>query len=108
MLKKRKFIMPTPEEDAAITAAAMSDPDNPPLSEEFFKRARPAAEVLPQLVGEVNAKVLLKKRGRPVGTGKKEQITVRFDTDIIEAFKARGDGWQTRMNDALKDWLQTH
>jgi uncharacterized protein (DUF4415 family) len=108
MLKKRKFIMPTPDEDAAITAAALNDPDSPPLSDAFFKRARPAPEVLPEIVRKATAEALLKKRGRPLGTGKKEQITVRFDTDIIEAFKARGEGWQTRMNDALKDWLQTH
>ncbi len=27
---------------------------------------------------------------------------------IVEAFKATGKGWQTRMNAALKDWLKTH
>lgn len=30
------------------------------------------------------------------------------DAEVIAAFKATGEGWQTRMNDALKDWLQTH
>jgi uncharacterized protein (DUF4415 family) len=33
---------------------------------------------------------------------------VRFDADVIEAFKVNGKSWQTRMNDALKDWLKTH
>jgi uncharacterized protein (DUF4415 family) len=33
---------------------------------------------------------------------------VRFDADVIEVFKGAGDGWQTKMNDALKDWLKTH
>jgi len=47
-------------------------------------------------------------RGRPAGSGTKVQMTVRFDADVIEAFKSAGDGWQTRMNDALKDWLKTH
>lgn len=32
-LRARQAIMPTPEEDAVITAAALSDPDNPPLAE---------------------------------------------------------------------------
>jgi uncharacterized protein (DUF4415 family) len=34
--------------------------------------------------------------------------TVRYDSDVIEAFKATGKGWQTRMNAALRDWLKTH
>jgi len=47
-------------------------------------------------------------RGRPLGSGTKVQMTVRFDADVILAFKQTGDGWQTRMNDALRDWLATH
>jgi uncharacterized protein (DUF4415 family) len=35
-------------------------------------------------------------------------LSVRYDADIVEAFKASGDGWQTRMNDALRDWLKDH
>lgn len=49
-----------------------------------------------------------KKRGRPVGSGNKEQVSVRFDQDVLAAFRAAGPGWQTRMNAALKDWLKTH
>jgi len=33
---------------------------------------------------------------------------VRYDADVVEAFKATGEGWQTRMNAALKNWLKTH
>jgi uncharacterized protein (DUF4415 family) len=51
---------------------------------------------------------LAKKRGRPAGSGSKEQIAIRFDTDVLTAFRATGPGWQTRMNDALKDWLKMH
>jgi hypothetical protein len=32
----------------------------------------------------------------------------KFDADVIQAFKQAGDGWQTRMNNALRDWLATH
>ena len=49
-----------------------------------------------------------KKRGRPSGSGSKEQVSVRFDLDVLAAFRAYGPGWQTRMNAALKDWLKTH
>jgi uncharacterized protein (DUF4415 family) len=52
--------------------------------------------------------VALKKRGRPIGSGTKEQVAIRFDRDVLAAFRATGAGWQTRMNEALKDWLKTH
>jgi uncharacterized protein (DUF4415 family) len=50
----------------------------------------------------------IKKRGRPVGSGTKEQVAIRFDRDVLGAFRGSGPGWQTRMNDALRDWLRTH
>jgi uncharacterized protein (DUF4415 family) len=49
-----------------------------------------------------------KQRGRPVGSGNKEQVAIRFDNEVLSAFRSAGPGWQTRMNDALKDWLRTH
>ena len=52
-----------------------------------------------------------KARGRPIGSTKddaKQAVTVRYSPDVLAAFRASGAGWQTRMNDALKDWLQTH
>ena len=48
-----------------------------------------------------------KQRGRPVGSDK-ESTTIRFDHDILAAFRAGGPGWQTRMNAALRQWLKTH
>ena len=39
--KRPKLIPPTPEEDVAITTAAMSDPDNPPLTDQQLARMRP-------------------------------------------------------------------
>ena len=38
----------------------------------------------------------------------KEQVSVRFDLDILAVFRASGPGWQTRMNAALADWLKSH
>lgn len=35
----------------------------------------------------------------------KEQVAIRFDRDVLSAFRADGPGWQTRINDALKQWL---
>ena len=48
------------------------------------------------------------KRGRPAGSGTKEQVAIRLDRDVLTAFRASGTGWQTRMNAALRDWLKTH
>lgn len=50
----------------------------------------------------------LKKRGRPAGSGTKEQVAIRLDRDVLSAFRSSGPGWQTRMNDALRDWLRSH
>ncbi len=91
MSSKRKIIYPTQEEDAAITAAALSDPDALPLTDAQLMQLKP-----------------LRPRGRPLGSGSKVQMTVRFDADVIEAFKGSGDGWQTKMNNALREWLTTH
>ncbi|WP_157267582.1 BrnA antitoxin family protein [Azohydromonas aeria] len=49
-----------------------------------------------------------RRRGRPAGSGTKEQVALRVDRDVLAAFRAGGPGWQTRMNDALRDWLRTH
>ena len=54
---------------------------------------------------------IVRRRGRPVGSTaatRKFATTIRFDEDVLAAFKATGRGWQTRMNNALKDWLKTH
>lgn len=49
--------------------------------------------------------------GRVRGKGKsptKEQVSVRYSPDVLAAFRASGRGWQTRMDEALKDWLKSH
>ena len=42
------------------------------------------------------------QRGRPAKDVTKTQVTLRLDPDVIEAFKADGPGWQSRMNAALR------
>ena len=32
-------------------------------------------------------------------------VTVHYNPEVIVYFKATGDGWQTRMNDALCEWV---
>jgi len=47
-----------------------------------------------------------KKRGPPFSVATKKQIAIRLDPEVLEAFQKEGPGWQTRINNALKDWLQ--
>lgn len=85
------------------------DEDAPEATDEWFQRARPASDVLPELFGKDAAQELLKpKRGRPLSAKPKEHVNIRLDADILSAFKRTGSGWQTRLNNALRDWLSTH
>lgn len=47
-------------------------------------------------------------RGRPASGVKRPTLNMRVDPEVLDAFKATGPGWQTRINAALKDWLRTH
>ena len=42
-------------------------------------------------------------RGRPAGTGVKQQVAIRLDRDLLETLRTGGAGWQTRANDALRE-----
>ncbi len=67
---------------------ALDDPDNPDCT----------AAVLD----------VIKRAGRPRAENPKVFTGIRLDAEVLEAFRATGKGWQTRMNEALKDWLKTH
>ena len=45
-------------------------------------------------------------RGRPKLEQPKVSTTVRLDSEVIEKFRANGPGWQTRINEALREWLK--
>lgn len=78
--------------------------DNPEWTAEDFAKAKPASEVhAPQ----VASALVKRKPGRPVGSlsATKEQVTLRLDSDVLAKFRATGPGWQTRVNDALRDAL---
>ncbi|WP_075291315.1 BrnA antitoxin family protein [Pararhizobium arenae] len=72
-------------------------PDDEEWTAEEMRVARPFSEVFPELMQS-----LRKSRGRPVAERRKQQISIRLDTDVVEKFKATGKGWQARMNDALR------
>ena len=45
------------------------------------------------------------RRGRPPLTRPKVSTTIRLSPDVIDHFKAGGRGWQTRIDEALRDWI---
>ena len=87
----RVLTLPTPAQDAAITAAALADPDAQPFTDAEFEATKP-----------------LIRRGRPMGSGSKVQVTMRLDIDVVQRLRATGPGWQTRANDALSGWVKRH
>ena len=78
----------------------MIDNENPEWNAADIKRAVPFAG-LP-------ASLQAKLRGRPKAAVTKERITIRLSPDVVQPFRATGDGWQTRIDAALRDWLKKH
>ena len=63
---------------------------------------KPIAEVLPS-----SLRKKLGVRG-PQKTPTKERITIRLSREVVEQFRESGEGWQTRVDSALREWLKTH
>jgi uncharacterized protein (DUF4415 family) len=58
-----------------------------------------------QLPESLQAK--LRRRG-PQKAPTKEQISIRLSHDVLEGFRAFGEGWQTKIDSALQEWLKSH
>ena len=82
------------------------DDENPEWTEEDFRRARPASEVLPELFGEEIAKEMLKPRGRPPLDNPKERINIRLSHEVVHHFRESGPGWQSRIDSVLVDFVK--
>ncbi|USX28535.1 BrnA antitoxin family protein [Oxalobacteraceae bacterium OTU3CINTB1] len=109
MKTKPKIILPTKAEDARINAGIAGDPDNPEWSAGDFRQSKSAKEFFDD--GTYENLVTLKRRPGERGPQKaavKERITIRLSPEIVSRFRATGPGWQTRIDDALADWLRTH
>ncbi|HEX7386127.1 MAG TPA: BrnA antitoxin family protein [Castellaniella sp.] len=83
---KAGHISPTSEEDAAITKAAMSDPDSLPFTDDEWEAVRST----------------VRRPGRPPVTVRRPAMTMRVDADVLEHLRASGKGWQTRVNALLR------
>ncbi len=90
--KRSTILMPTAEEDRAITAAAKSDPDAQPLTPKQLKAMVPIRAL----------------RGRPRSENKKLLVSVRYSPEVIAYFKSTGEGWQSRMDGVLRKYVTRH
>lgn len=87
--KRTSIVMPTSKEDGAITAAAKSDPDAQPLTPK-----------------QLNAMIPMRAlRGRPKSGRAKQLVSVRYSPEVLEYFKSTGEGWQSRMDNVLREYV---
>ncbi|MEO6946333.1 MAG: BrnA antitoxin family protein [Nitrobacter sp.] len=73
------------------------DDDNPEWTKADFARARPPEEVLPpEILAQFKSHRGLQK------TPTKIAVSIRLSRDVVNHFKAKGPGWQSRIDDALR------
>jgi uncharacterized protein (DUF4415 family) len=77
------------------------DADNPEWTEEMFRKARPATEVVPEIVAAWR-----RSRGRPRKAATKRQVTLRLSPEVLAYFRKEGRGWQTRVNEVLSRYVK--
>lgn len=87
--KRPTVQMPTSKEDKAITAAAKSDPDALPLTPKQLKAMVPIRAL----------------RGRPKSATTKQLVSVRYSPEVLAYFKSTGEGWQSRMDGVLRQYV---
>ncbi len=90
--KRPSIVMPTVAEDRAITAAARADPDAQPLTPKQLQSMVPLKAV----------------RGRPKSENKKLLVSVRYSPEVVAYFKSTGEGWQSRMDGVLQQYVARH
>jgi uncharacterized protein (DUF4415 family) len=81
--------MPTVADDRIITSAAKSDPDALPLTPRQLKAMVPLRTL----------------RGRPKSDNPKQLVSVRYSQEVLAYFKSTGEGWQSRMDGVLRDYV---
>ncbi len=79
----------------------MIDKENPEWTDAMFAKARPASEVFPDLAAHSGKR----KRGQrgPQKKPRKVLIALRLEVSTVEAYKAGGRGYQTRMAAVLEE-----
>jgi uncharacterized protein (DUF4415 family) len=75
-------------------ASVWVDPDDAAeLTDDFFDRA------------EIREGERVIRRGRPPLPAPKQAVTVRLEPDLLARLRASGPGWQTRLNEAVREYL---
>ena len=87
--KRPAIKMPTVAEDRVITSAARLDPDAKPLTPKQLKAMVPLRSL----------------RGRPKSASPKQLVSVRYSQEVLTYFKSTGEGWQSRMDGVLRDYV---
>ena len=77
------------------------DDDLPEWTDEQFARAQ--FSIAGKIVRPGNG--TLTRPGRPISDNPKKQVTLRLDPDVLEAYRATGKGWQSRINAQLRKAL---
>lgn len=78
----------------------MSDKDDAPeLTREMMKTAKRGKDVLSEAV----LAQFKRSPGRPLAENPKVPVSIRLDKDVVDHFRATGEGWQTRINSILRD-----
>ncbi|MEO8298888.1 MAG: BrnA antitoxin family protein [Burkholderiales bacterium] len=77
---------PVPYDPAADAASEPYDPNDAAAAAAYWAGA-----------------IIKRGRGRPAVPVKRPTLNMRVDADVLEAFKATGPGWQTRINALLRD-----
>ncbi len=90
--KKTRIEMPSVEENRKITAQAKADPQAQPLTRAQLKAMVPLRSV----------------RGRPRSENPKLLLSVRYSPEVIAYFKSTGEGWQSRMDSVIRQYVQKH
>lgn len=90
--KPASVAMPSAQDDKVITAAAKADPDAQPLTPKQLKSMVPIRAL----------------RGRPKSASTKQLISVRYSPEVLAYFKSTGEGWQSRMDRVLREYVTRH
>jgi uncharacterized protein (DUF4415 family) len=91
----------TPEEDAAVHAGALRDPDNPPLTDEQLAQFQRMEDARPDLLRRFRG-----QRGPQRSKPLKVRVTLRLDPDVVARFRRQGRGGQSRVNATLRKALK--
>ena len=82
--------------EATLDAPVPHDPDSEPYN------PNNASAVAAYWAGAT----VKRGRGRPAAAVKRPTLNMRVDAEVLDAFKATGPGWQTRINALLRDAIK--